>query len=178
MPTEKSKKSAEKTKRTLLGGLKTAINDVGKDRVTQLIAHHEPKNYDRTLFFKYKKNALRLCARCTGVYLGIILGITATILDYDPFTSMAGQYLMALMTLPAVIDWSFTRLKIWKSNNPTRITTGLLMGLAYPLYWLALLQNPLNPILWTSAITYALIAALTINPKKSIQHGSDLERGD
>lgn len=95
-----------------------------------LLAHHEPAEYDRCYRVRVRGREEHLCARCLGVYLGILVGLLAV--RYGGATDL--QFL-AIATLPALalVDWTLTALGDFDGTNPVRTGTGLALGIAYGL---------------------------------------------
>ena len=77
---------------------------------------------------------LALCHRCSGILLGLALGVAATIvipprvgrraLDVHPvvFLTAAG--------LPTAVDWLLGATGVWPNTPVSRILTGVVLGLA------------------------------------------------
>lgn len=62
-----------------------------------------------------------VCARCTGVMLGQLLGLTA-------FLRTAVWWLCLLALVPLLVDWSVQCWLLFPSTNTRRFVTGLLAG--------------------------------------------------
>lgn len=120
-----------------------------------LLSHHEPEDYDRTYAVTILGHRERLCARCTGVYPGILLGALAGLLDVGPFASTA---LLLVVPLPALVDWTVTRFTPRSGRNGVRTATGLLLGYGYGLGLVALLLRGELRVLAIGA-GYGLLAA-------------------
>jgi uncharacterized membrane protein len=101
-----------------------------------LLSHHEPEDYDRTYAVRVFGRRERLCARCTGVYPGILAGLLAGFLEPGPLASTA---LLLVVPLPALVDWTLTRFTPRAGHNLVRTATGLLLGYGYGLGLVALL---------------------------------------
>ena len=86
-----------------------------------------------------------VCARCSGFYLGIILGfpISFIMLLYFPFfysLGPIGTTIIAVgLALPAMLDWSTQRLALRESRNALRFGTGLPAG--FTLVWYLVSPN-------------------------------------
>lgn len=84
-----------------------------------------------------------VCARCSGLYLGIFLGFffSFIMLLYIPiFFSLGdlGTTLIAvLISLPAILDWTTQRLALRESRNGIRFGTALPTGFALSWYLLS-----------------------------------------
>jgi uncharacterized membrane protein len=81
-----------------------------------------------------------VCARCSGLYLGIFLGfpISFVMLVFFPlFYSLGdmGTTLVAIMfSLPAILDWTTQRLALRESRNGIRFWTAMPAGFALSWY--------------------------------------------
>ena len=77
---------------------------------------------ERNIFFK--RYQLPICARCLGIILGYILCIFLLI-----FNCKLNIYLLFLLILTTLIDWSLQFFNILSSNNIRRLVTGILGGI-------------------------------------------------
>jgi len=95
-----------------------------------LLAHHRPGEYDRCYHVRVRGHDERVCARCVGVYPGIVAGLVAVALGWAP-----GWQFLALVTLPAValVDWAVTAIGDRDGTNPVRTATGAALGVGYGL---------------------------------------------
>jgi uncharacterized membrane protein len=85
-----------------------------------MICHRKPERS-----FKIKGHALPLCARCTGLIIGSVIGILLVLLSYDlplPF--------LILSMLPLLIDGFTQMFTTYESNNILRFSTGVLFSLS------------------------------------------------
>ena len=64
---------------------------------------------------------LPLCARCTGIVIGHVLGIIASIFRRVPFTCL-------FAALPLMIDGTVQKFTSYESTNRRRLITGILYG--------------------------------------------------
>lgn len=73
--------------------------------------------------FFVKGYQLPVCARCTGIYIGFFIGF---------LFEVPSSYLYALFLAltPLILDGTLQLLTSYRSNNPKRLVTGLLFGLA------------------------------------------------
>lgn len=95
-----------------------------------LLSHHLPAEYDRCYAPVVRGRTIRVCARCAGIYPGILVGIWAAFAAPDP---LGHVLLVAVLPLPALLDWSLDALTPWKGSNPGRTGTGFLLGVGYGL---------------------------------------------
>ena len=87
------------------------------------IAFMSHQRADRSIFIRGKK--LPLCARCTGILLGYILGIIIAII-----TGCKYNLYFLLLIIPMIIDGGIQQLYGINSNNWRRLFTGILGGIA------------------------------------------------
>lgn len=74
---------------------------------------------------KLFKNPLPLCARCTGIYLGVIISV------FVFYISDLGLIISIALGIPLIIDGTLQKKMGLKSNNKRRFITGLLFGFAF-----------------------------------------------
>ena len=77
---------------------------------------------DRSFFYKGKQ--FPICARCTGILVGMIAGI---IMEFFYMPSVA---VTILMMMPLTIDGAVQRTGKYESTNIRRLITGILFGIA------------------------------------------------
>lgn len=85
--------------------------------------------------FHIHEDKLAVCARCAGVYAGVLLGF----LFYPLFRSLNNihplpKVWLILATFPVAIDWGLTFFGIWENTHLTRFLTGALLGAACAVY--------------------------------------------
>lgn len=80
--------------------------------------------YERS--FSYKGYQFPVCARCTGIFMGQIIGVICIILG------LRINFLWSTaLIIPMVIDGLIQLMKIIKSNNIRRFITGFASGIGY-----------------------------------------------
>lgn len=124
-----------------------------------LLAHHPPSEFHRCYAPVIAGRRIHVCARCLGVYPGIAAGFLAYVLlpwSYDPVL------VVALLPLPALVDWSVTTFREWSGYNPVRTTTGALLGCGYGLGLSFLFLESRLGVL-AVGIGYALLAGLLLS---------------
>lgn len=142
---------------SLFSNLKRVIDEVGEDRVLALIAHHEPEQFYKTIKFSLFNKNIRLCTRCTGIYLGIITTILYLLFSLStPEILMPG--IIYTFPIPAMLDWGLEKYGIYKGNNATRFVSGFMLGICYVFLWTKFIQNPFDIEVWLIAIVYVIIA--------------------
>lgn len=86
--------------------------------------------------FLWGQGTMPLCARCTGIYVGVLLAFCFLLLKKRmdagrPF-SKGQAMLTALMILPIGIDGLGSYLGFWESNQLMRVLSGSLVGAVVP----------------------------------------------
>lgn len=74
--------------------------------------------------FFYKGVQFPICARCTGIYVGYIIGIFIV-----GFYSLPPFVYALILTIPMIIDGTGQLFRKWISNNLRRLLTGILGGI-------------------------------------------------
>lgn len=73
-------------------------------------------------------NEMAFCARCTGVWIGMLLGVVVMALVEVPIDSRLGWIVMVGL-VPLMVDGGGQFLGWWESTNPIRLVTGLSAGI-------------------------------------------------
>ena len=79
---------------------------------------------ERSFFFKDYQ--FPICARCTGIIIGEILGLFLFFIIHN-----INFLILIVLLLPMIIDGAIQYLKIYSSNNIRRVLTGLLFGFSF-----------------------------------------------
>lgn len=95
------------------------MHKAGKFLKILFMCHSRP---ERSFYFKGEQ--FPICARCTGILLGWVLGIIYGILSEVP-----QGYITISILLPLIADGVIQSLRIKESNNIRRIITGILFGM-------------------------------------------------
>lgn len=129
-----------------------------------LLSHHEPTDYDRTYRALVSGRSVRLCARCSGVYPGILAGLlAATATGWRP-----ALVWILLLPLPALIDWTVTRFTDRSGYNAIRTATGFGLGVGYGLGVVALLLDGDLRVVAIGAC-YAIVAGILLRRVKDVR---------
>ena len=81
-----------------------------------------------------------ICARCTAIYVGLIVSI-AVFLILPRMTERVARIVLCAAAVPMAID-GFTQLaKLRVSTNTLRIETGLVLGIAFGIWALSAIEN-------------------------------------
>ncbi|AWB27870.1 DUF2085 domain-containing protein [Halococcoides cellulosivorans] len=118
-----------------------------------LLAHHTPDAWDHCYRTTILGRTIRLCARCLGIYPGVLVGLVlATALPSGP-----GLALVAVGPLPALLDWTITGLTDRRGVNPVRTATGAALGIAYGVgLWTLVVDR--SAVVFAVGVGYALLA--------------------
>ena len=95
-----------------------------------LLSHHPVGERDRCYSPALRGREVHLCARCTGIYPGIVAGLVAFGYGPAPATSF---WLVTLLPFGALLEWAVTTFTTRRGYNVVRTGTGLALGFAYGL---------------------------------------------
>ncbi|WP_340098827.1 DUF2085 domain-containing protein [Salinibaculum salinum] len=123
-----------------------------------LLSHHVPAERYRCYAPRVRGHQIHLCARCSGIYPGIALGVAAQLLELSPLTAFL---FVAICPLPALADWHLTTFTSRRGSNLVRTATGALLGYGYGLGLVYLLRGHVLPTL-AVAFAYALLAGISL----------------
>lgn len=81
--------------------------------------------------FYLEGHSFAVCARCFGVYFGLLLGFVAypffrSVNETEPFS----RIWLFLALVPIGIDWSLGVFGIWENTHRSRLFTGMILGFA------------------------------------------------
>ncbi|QLD89211.1 DUF2085 domain-containing protein [Natronomonas salina] len=93
-----------------------------------LLSHHQPGEWDRCYAPRVGGRRVRLCARCLGIYPGILAGLLAALIG-SPLPT--GLWVVTLLPMPALVDWAVSAFTARRGWNPVRTATGFGLGYAY-----------------------------------------------
>lgn len=95
-----------------------------------ILSHHPPSQYDRCYAPVVGSGTVHICARCAGIYPGIAAGLLAFALAP---AATKGMLLVAVLPIPALVDWVVTTLLERRGYNVVRTVTGAALGYGYGL---------------------------------------------
>gem|GEM_PF-1282531 len=98
----------------------TLVFESGRRKVGFAFCH---RRQDRSL--KISRYTLPLCARCTGLWLGFVMGLSLRVAGLH----MPLLFALALM-LPLIVDGLTQLVGFRMSNNQLRLISGVLFGIA------------------------------------------------
>lgn len=121
-----------------------------------ILSHHKQSNWDRCHKVSIFSWNIRICARCSGIYPGIIIGLTTYSLLSVGFSNLI---LLFLLPLPALFDWSLTSFTKRGGNNIIRTITGASLGYGYGIGLVELLIKH-DFRVFLLGVIYALVAGV------------------
>lgn len=119
-----------------------------------LLAHHPPSEFYRCYSPVVRGRQLHVCARCLGIYPGIVAGLLTYFTGpwaVDPLV------LVAVLPAPALLDWTLTTVRDRRGHNIVRTATGALLGYGYGL-GIALLVFDRALAVLAVGVAYAVVA--------------------
>jgi uncharacterized membrane protein len=84
------------------------------------------QRYDRS--FVVGGNEMAFCARCTGVWIGMLVGLLVMACLEVPVDSRLGWFVVVGL-VPLMVDGGGQFVGLWESTNGVRLVTGLCAGL-------------------------------------------------
>lgn len=121
-----------------------------------LLSHHEPHEYYRCHTVS-RRHDIHLCARCTGIYPAIVLGVVTAWVGVVPSPLLV----ISLFGLPSLVDWLATSVGPYRGYNSVRTLTGGLLGFAYGVGLVELLFGQDLRVL-AVGLGYGLLAGLLL----------------
>ncbi|MEH7123167.1 DUF2085 domain-containing protein [Bacillus sp. JJ1532] len=95
--------------------------------------------------FQMEGHYLPVCARDTGIYLGIFSSLMfITVLKrYKNITipNKKNSFFLLILLLPLVVDGFGSYLGVYSTNNFIRVTTGILFGSTLPFFLIPIISN-------------------------------------
>jgi len=122
-----------------------------------IFSHHSYSKISHTIQLSIGTRKVWLCARCTGILIGMTTGLFYA--DYLAKGFVQMPILIAIFLLPAMIDWLLQVFSVRDSTNPRRIITGALIGDVY-LAGIIALANGWFALLFFYALAFAAIGAV------------------
>jgi uncharacterized membrane protein len=112
-------------------------------RVLGLVLHFCEHKEIHAFKIRLNDRVYYVCARCSGLYLGMFSGfpITLLLIFFAPFVYQLGDIgttsVAFLFALPAMLDWTTQRLAWRESRNAIRFWTALPAGFSLSWYLLS-----------------------------------------
>lgn len=85
--------------------------------------------------FHVESHKFAVCARCFGVYFGLLVGFAIYPLfrkvdEIEPLP----RFWLFLAMIPIAVDWALGAFDIWENTHLSRFITGLILGAACAIY--------------------------------------------
>lgn len=97
-----------------------------------LLSHHAPSERYRCYAPELLGRRVHLCARCAGIYPGIVVAlVVALFVSGVAHSSTVALLVVLAFPLPALVDWTVTTFTERRGYNAIRTGTGLLLGYGY-----------------------------------------------
>ncbi len=108
-----------------------------KETLHTLISHHPPSQYGHCLRVSVRGRSIYFCARCTGLYGGLALGVAGIFLLNLVLEPSWLWFMVALaLGFTTVVDWMTQRIARRKTTNHIRFITGVGSGLGLAIVFL------------------------------------------
>jgi uncharacterized membrane protein len=110
-----------------------------------------------------KGNKMFVCARCTGIYSGFLLGFLCMIISGEYTAGLIRAIPLAILAAPVILDGTYQLLTGNESNNRRRFFTGILGGMGVASFMFTFYNaggtaaSPSNSFLIFAAATTAII---------------------
>lgn len=91
--------------------------------------------------FELWNTPMPICARCTGIYVGMIAGIGFFAI-LPRIEERIARWALAIALVPMAIDGLTQLALLRESTNPLRLETGLLAGAAFAFWALCAVESP------------------------------------
>lgn len=127
-----------------------------KRTLPYILSHHTPKGWYRCYSLEILTYNVHICSRCIGIYLGIFAGVSTFFLTT---ISIHQPIIIALLPLPAFLDWVITTFTDRTGFNIVRSGTGFLLGFGYG-SGLCILAFEWNFLILLIGIAYVVISAI------------------
>jgi uncharacterized membrane protein len=122
-----------------------------KESIHVMLSHHPPSLFGHCLRLSIKGHSIYFCARCSGIYGGLFIGVVALFLWRLSLEPSWLWFLIALgMGLTTIIEWTTQRLTPRKTRNLLRVTTGFMSGVALAI------------VFWLGNVYYMLVALIVM----------------
>ena len=126
-----------------------------------LLSHHRPEKLHRTIRVSFRGRNVYLCARCTGIYSGILSIFVAWFLGFH-FPTWLYLPLFSILPLPSTVDWITQSCKLRESRNTIRTCTGYLLGISGGLFLLMPVKGMFYLFLCALAIFGAYVFSIYV----------------
>ena len=125
-----------------------------------ILSHHPYSKLSHTIRVSLGRKETYLCARCTGIVMGMMVGLLYA--NYLAYGFLQYPGLIVAFVLPSTVDWLFQVFKLRNSTNPRRLVTGALVGQAYLVGLIALARGWVTLFLYYALVFAAYTAILYV----------------
>ena len=110
---------------SVLDEVRAGVRETGQ----YLLSHHERADWDRcyAVGARWRDRPVRLCARCSGIYPGILAGALFAATHAVPVSLL----FVALLPVPTVAERALEAVTSFEGSNRLRTATGALLGSGY-----------------------------------------------
>ena len=126
-----------------------------------LLSHHKPEKLHRTIRISVKGRTFYLCARCAGIYAGIVSAFLAWFLGFD-LPAWLWLLLLAILPVPSTVDWVTQSTKLRESRNSIRIFTGYLLGISWGFFLLLPIKGMLYVFLYAILVLAVYVFSIYV----------------
>lgn len=125
-----------------------------------VLSHHEPHDWNRchTVNLPRTDRTLRICARCSGIYPGVVVGIIAAVTGALPVSLPVVAVLPAFTVGERVLEARTD----YRGSNRLRTVTGLLLGIGYGMGVVALTGPDTRVTVLVVGAAYAMVGAVLL----------------
>ncbi|TFG14509.1 DUF2085 domain-containing protein [Candidatus Thorarchaeota archaeon] len=168
------KQDAPKTDEVVFQPNQWNRSDEIKETIHMLISHHPPSLYGHCLRLTVFGRSIYFCARCTGIYGGMGLGIVFfSVLGISMEPSWLWFLIALVLGLSTVVDWMTQRLSPRKTRNSVRFSTGVMSGLGLAIIFM--LANLLYVLVALAAMMISVgVVGYFENKKKANKEDTDI----
>jgi hypothetical protein len=138
------------------------------------LAHHWPDQYDRCVVVGHR----HVCRRCAFMY-PMAFVVTGLSLAGLALPSPWSQVALAVLPLPALIEFVGEHRRWWAYSAPRQAALGTLQGIGMGVGFGRYLETPSDPWFWVIAVGYSLIAFVAaITAPRSVEPDGASEPAD
>lgn len=106
---------------------------MGRRRLLSLLdlvlSHHSGSRVDRTIGLRILRGEQRFCTRCSGQWASTAACIILMLVFRVEFPLAIWMAVLALLPMPALLDWITQTWGIRESTTPLRLLTGSILGI-------------------------------------------------
>lgn len=126
------------------------------NKLKKILCHHNKEEQNHCICLNIFLQKIYVCSRCLGLYPFAILWLILSIKYNIKLSYKLEKNLILYLLLPAFLDWTFTGLKIIKSNNKIRFFTGFIASFALSRWWFLFIKKDYLDIVLKIALIYSI----------------------